>query len=330
MALMEVIESSLNRSGDIIERVPAEGGGELKWGAQLTVRDGQWAVFYRDGKALTAFEAGRHILTTQNIPILTKFVTQFGYGKDSPFRADVVYVSKKLFPDLRWGTSEPIVFRDPELKYMRLRAYGTQTIRVKDPLIFLNNLVGSQGAYTTASISSYLRLLVTSKLVEVLGSKTKSIFDLAAEYGAIAAMVKTASIDSFEGLGLELVDFIVNSISPPKTVQEIIDRKAAMSVIGDMNQYMQYQTATALGDAANNPGGAASGGVGLGAGLGLGMILPQSIMNSFGKSISSNQDNSASSEPLAEKLKLLKSLKDQDLLSDEEYLSKREKLLSQI
>ena len=333
MALMEVIESVNNSESEMIERFPADGGGEIKWGAQLTVRDSQWAVLYRDGKALEAFDAGRHVLTTQNIPVLTKFVTQFGYGEDSPFRADVVFVSKRLFPNIKWGTTEPIVFRDPELKMIRLRSYGTQSIRVKDPLIFLNNLVGTQGYYTTRKISDYLRHIVTSKLAEVIASVGKSIFDLPAQYGLISSMVKTESVDIYDNLGLELVDYIINAINPPKQVQEIMDKKTSMAVISDMKKYMQYQTATAIGDAASNPDGKASDGVGLGAGLGLGMILPSSIMQSFNQSMDQPAQTagvSGSENPIANKLVSLKSLLEQELITKEEFDLKRDQIIKEL
>ncbi len=333
MALMEVIESVNNYESQMIERFPEEGGGEIKWGAQLTVRDSQWGVLYRDGKALEVFDAGRYVLTTQNIPILTKFVTQFGYGPDSPFRADVVFVSKRLFPNLKWGTSEPIVFRDPELQMIRLRAYGTQSIRVKEPLIFLNNLVGMQGYYTTESITDYLKHVVTSKLAEVISNNGKSVFDLAGQYSLFSSLVKTESVDIYDNLGLEIVDYIINAINPPKQVQEIMDKKTSMAVISDMNKYMQYQTATAIGDAASNPGGKASDGVGLGAGLGLGMILPSSIMQSFNQSMGQPAQTagvSSSENSIANKLVSLKSLLEQELITKEEFEQKRDQIIKEL
>jgi len=330
MALMEVIESINNSETEMVERFPADGGGEIKWGAQLTVRDSQWGVLFRDGKALEAFDAGRHVLTTQNIPVLTKFVTQFGYGEDSPFRADVVFISKRLFPNLKWGTTDPIVFKDPELQMIRLRSYGTQSIRVKDPLIFLNNLVGTQGYFSTDKISDYLKHIVTSKLAEAISSTGKSVFELPSQYGLLASIVKTESVDIYDNLGLELVDYIINAINPPKQVQEIIDQKTSMAVISDMDKYMKYQTATAIGDAANNPGGAASDGVGLGAGLGLGMILPSSIMQSFDQSMGQGAATSSSEGSIADKLANLKSLYEQELITEEEFNQKRDKIISEL
>jgi membrane protease subunit (stomatin/prohibitin family) len=327
---IEVIESQLVHSDEMIQRFPEYGTGEIKWGAQLTVTDGEWAVFFRDGKALEVFDSGRHVLTTQNIPVLTKFVTQFGYGPDSPFRSNVVFVSKKLFPDLKWGTSDPIVFRDPEINVVRLRAFGSQSIRIKDPLLLLNNLVGRQGAFSTKKIENYLRSVVTSKLPETLADSNTSIFDMASKYSLIAAKTKAACLKEYENIGLEIVDLLINAINPPKSVQEIMDKKSSMSIISDMNQYMQFQTATAIEDAANNAGTVGET-MGMGAGLGLGMILPQSMMNSFNANPTQPTAEPAPvSNSLETSLKTLKSLLEQDLLTEEEYRAKRTKLLDSL
>ncbi|MDB9805710.1 SPFH domain-containing protein [Porticoccaceae bacterium] len=327
---IEVIESQLLHSDEMIQRFPEYGTGEIKWGAQLTVTDGEWAVFFRDGKALEVFDSGRHVLTTQNIPVLTKFVTQFGYGPDSPFRSNVVFVSKKLFPDLKWGTSDPIVFRDPEINIVRLRAFGSQSIRIKDPLLLLNNLVGRQGAFSTKKIENYLRSVIASKLPETLADANTSIFDMASKYSLISAKTKAACLKEYENIGLEIVDLLINAINPPKSVQEIMDKKSSMSIISDMNQYMQFQTATAIEDAANNTGTAGAT-MGMGAGLGLGMILPQSMMNSFNANPAQPPAQQAPvANSLETKLKTLKSLLEQDLLTKEEYSAKRTKLLDSL
>ena len=249
---MEVIESNLVSTEELIERYPEYGTGEITWGSQLTVNDGEWGVFFRDGRALEVFDSGRHVLTTQNIPVLTKFVTKFGYGPDSPFRSNVVFIAKKIFPNLKWGTPNPIIFRDPEINMIRLTAFGTLTIRVKDPLIFLNNCVGRHSAFSTKKIEDYLRSIISSKLAEEIGSIDISIFDLASKYSLISAKVKSASYQEFENIGLELVDLLINAINPPRSVQEIMDKRSSMSIISDMQQFMQYQTASSIEDAANN------------------------------------------------------------------------------
>jgi len=322
---MDVIESQLVNSDELIERFPAYGTGEIKWGSQLTVNDGEWAILFRDGKALEVFDSGRHVLTTQNIPVLTKLVTQFGYGPDSPFRSNVVFVAKRLFTNFKWGTPNPIVYRDPEINMIRLTAFGTLSIRIKDPLIFLNNLVGRHSAFSTKKIEEYLRSIISSKLAGTLGSSKISIFDMASQYSFISSKTKNESFQEFENVGIELIDLLINSINPPKSVQEIMDKKSSMSIISDMNQYMQFQTATSIEDAANNQSLAGLC-VGAGAGFGLGMVLPQAMANSFdsggNSQITSNSDSS-----LEEKLRTLKNLYDNELLTEDEYKAKREQVL---
>jgi membrane protease subunit (stomatin/prohibitin family) len=322
---MDVIESKLVNSDELIERFPAYGTGEIKWGSQLTVNDGEWAILFRDGKALEVFDSGRHVLTTQNIPVLTKLVTQFGYGPDSPFRSNVVFVAKRLFTNFKWGTPNPIVYRDPEINMIRLTAFGTLSIRIKDPLIFLNNLVGRHSAFSTKKIEEYLRSIISSKLAGTLGSSKISIFDMASQYSFISTKTKNESFQEFENVGIELIDLLINSINPPKSVQEIMDKKSSMSIISDMNQYMQFQTATSIEDAANNQSLAGLG-VGAGAGFGLGMVLPQAMASSF-NSEGNSQITSNSDSSFEEKLRTLKNLYDNELLTEDEYKAKREQVL---
>jgi len=328
MALMEIIESVDNYSSQIIERIPKSGEGEIKWGAQLTVRDNQWGIFYRDGQAMEVFEGGRHVLTTQNIPVLTKFVTQFGYGEDSPFRSDILFVQRKIFTDLKWGTSDPIVFRDPEFQMMRLRAFGSSSIRVRDPLLFVNNLVGAQGFYDISDISNYLRQIISSCLAQVLGTLVTSVLDLPQKYFVIADAVKTRVQEHLDLMGLQLVQLLVNAINPPASVQELIDKKSGMAVIGDMQQFMQFQTATAIEKAAENSGGAAGEGVGIGAGLGLGLIMPQAISSALMPGNPKSSGNHAGSIP--ERLKQLKELLELELIDQVAYEEKRDAIISSL
>ena len=168
---IEVIEWKDNSGREMVWRFSA--GGELKLGAQLVVSENQWAVFFRDGKALDTFAAGRHTLTTGNIPLLTRLIG-LPFGGTSPFRADVYYVAKKVFTGMKWGTREPVVFRDAELSMVRLRANGNFAVRVTDPQLFVNQIVGSQGRYTTDAIEGYLRDVIVARLNDVLGTTLKT------------------------------------------------------------------------------------------------------------------------------------------------------------
>src|SRR5262245_57275094 len=180
---IEVIEWKDDSGREMVWRFAA--GGEIKLGAQLVVSENQWAIFFRDGKALDTFGPGRHTLTTANIPLLTRLIG-LPFGGTSPFRADVWFVSRKVFTDLKWGTKDPVVFRDAELSMVRLRAHGAYAVRVTDPKALLAQLVGSMGSYTTADVEGWLREVIVSRLNDVLGEMVRTIFDLPSRYDEIA------------------------------------------------------------------------------------------------------------------------------------------------
>lgn len=257
-------------------------GGELKLGAQLVVQESQSAVFFRDGKALDLFGPGRHTLTTANLPLLGRLIGM-PFGGTSPFRADVVFVNRKVFTDLKWGTREPVVFRDAELQMVRLRAHGAYAARVADPTLFVNVLVGSQERFTTEAIEGYLREIVVARLNDVLGETLRTILDLPRSYDELAEALKGRVADDFAKYGLDLSDFFISAITPPEEVQARIDERAGMGALGDMGKYVQYKAARALGDAAQGggEGGAAGSGMGLGLGAGMGMMMPQMIRDAM-------------------------------------------------
>lgn len=294
--LMEVIEYFDDEGNTMVVRMPSDGPAEIKWGAQLTVRESQTAVFFRDGKAQMVFGPGRHVLKTQNIPAITKFVTSFGYGPDSPFRAEVYFLNMKLFRNLKWGTKEPILFRDPELQMVRLRSNGMFSIQIKEPPLFLNRMVGTQNIFHDDDIHDYLRSIVTSRLVNLLGEEVKSIFDLPKYYDSLGATMKAILGDDFRACGLELVDFFINAITLPDDVQTIIDERTSMQAIGDMGTYMKFKTAKSIEEASKQPGGIAGAGVGLGAGVGMGVVLPGMIKDAFQKDQGSEIKTSESEE----------------------------------
>jgi membrane protease subunit (stomatin/prohibitin family) len=319
---MEVIEFLDNTGIVIIKRLPENGDLEIKWGSQLTVRESQEAVFFRDGQALDIFGEGRHVLQTQNIPAIGKWVTSFGYGPTSPFRAEVVFVGKQLFSNLKWGTREPILFRDTELSVVRLRSFGSYSIQVSDSMLFVNKLVGTRGLISTENIQDYLKGIIISKLTSILSKELKSVLDIVQSIEKLNLIIRTELEADFSGLGLRIHDFYIQSISVPEEVQKQIDIRSGMGALGNLDQFMKFQVANAIGDAANNNGGAGNV-FNSGAGLALGMLLPQ-MMNSSFNSSSSNVIN-----PL-EKIKKLKELLELGAISQSEFDEKKTILLKEI
>ena len=315
---MEVLEFLDNSGTVLVKRIPDNGNLEIKWGSQLTVRESQDAIFFRDGKALDVFGAGRHILKTQNIPVVGKWVTSFGYGPDSPFRAEVVFIGKQLFPNLKWGTKEPILFRDTELQMIRLRSYGSFSIQVQDSMLFVNKVVGTMGLYTTGVIEDYLRGIIISKLNVVLGKMLKSVFDIPVMMDDLNLVFRTELQQDFAGLGLTLHDLYIQSISVPEEVQGMIDTRSGMNAVGNLDQYMKLKVADSLSDAANNSGNA---GAGMGLGAGIGMAMPNMIQQAM-------QTNAT--ESVTDKLKNIKELLDLGALTQEEFDIKKKELLKQI
>ena len=330
--LMEVIEFLDNTGQIMVKRIPEDGGNcEIKWGAQLTVRESQTAVFFRDGKSLDVFGPGRHVLQTQNIPVITKMITKLGYGTDSPFRSEVCFLNMKLFSNLKWGTSEPILFRDSELQMIRLRSFGIFSIQIEDPALFLNKVVGTQGYFIDTEIENYLKNKIITRFTDVLGKNIKTVFELPSNLNDLSIIVKTELENDFSELGLSIHDFLVNSISPPKEVQEMIDARSGMAAVGDMNQFLKFKAALAMESAAENPGGTAAAGVGVGAGMGMGFMMPNMLAGAMqDQSGKGEQSADTQKETSMDKLKKLKELFDLDIITEEEYKEKRAKLLEQI
>ncbi|MEJ2211144.1 MAG: SPFH domain-containing protein [Anaerolineae bacterium] len=281
--IIDVIEAPNQQQDEMVRRIPEYGSGDFRFGSQVIVREFQTAVFFRDGKAYDTFDAGRHTITTANAPLLSDLIKRVTGGRDV-FTAEVYFVNMREFLDEKWGTSEPIALRDSDLGLVRLRAFGTFSLQVNDPALFVNKIVGAQGIFQTPQVTRFLRGIIVAKLTDLLGEMGKGLFDLPALYDEIGAGAKAKVQDDFANLGIQLKTLYVNSISPTEETAKAIDERASMGAIGDMQAYLQFQTARGIRDAAQagGGGGAAGAGVGLGAGLGMGTAMAQMISGAAG------------------------------------------------
>jgi excisionase family DNA binding protein len=289
--IIDVIEAPDQRANDLVMRMPEVGAGDFRFGSQVIVRESQRAVFYRDGKSLDTFDPGRHTITTMNLPLLSGLLRLATSGKDI-FTAEVYFVNMREFTDLKWGTPQPISLRDSDLGLVRLRAFGQYTMQVLDPKRFVDQIVGTQGLYTTSQIEDYLRNAVISRLTDVLGENMTSLFDLPALFNEIGAGMRAKVQDDFAAMGIALKQFMIVSINPTDDTAKAIDERASMGAIGNMDAYMKFKTARAIGDAAQQPGGTSEG-LGLGAGIGMGAGMAGMIANTMANAQQASQSSSS-------------------------------------
>jgi len=274
--IFDVVEYPDEMEGEIVHRIPQEGAGDFRIGSQVIVREPQNAVFLRDGKALDTFSAGRHTITTANIPILIDLIGR-AFDDRSPFTAEVYFVSMKEFADQKWGTPQPILVRNPGmgLGVALLQGFGSYSFEVADAQQFVNQIVGVSGMYTTQDIESRLRSMLLSKLQDLLGETTEatSVPELIGLVEELGIGVRAKAQDVFKAIGLTLKTFYIESLKPSdKSAEEL----RAMGML-DMDVYTQLQAADAMRDAAQNPSGGAGLTAGIGAGMGIGNVLADSL-----------------------------------------------------
>lgn len=269
--LIDIVEW-LDDSGDTLVYRFQRHQNEIKNGAKLTVRESQCAVFVNEGQIADVFKPGMYTLDTQNMPIMAT-LRGWKYGFNSPFKAEVYFVSTRQFTNLKWGTQNPIMMRDPEFGPIRLRAHGTFVIKVIDPAAVVREVAGTNARFTVEGITDQLRNLIVSKFADVVGESKIPALDLASNYDELGKFITDRVKPHFTPFGIDVTQLLVENVSLPPEVEGALDKRTSMGIIGNLNAYTQFQTANAIGDAAKNPGGVA----GVGAGLGAGMAMAQQM-----------------------------------------------------
>jgi membrane protease subunit (stomatin/prohibitin family) len=249
---------------------------EIKNGAKLTVREGQVAAFVREGQLADVKTPGLYTLDTNNMPILGT-ILGWKYGFESPFKAEVYFISTRQWTDQKWGTQNPIMMRDPEFGPIRIRAFGNYAFKVSEAATFMRELVATDPAFEAYEVTNQLRNTIVSKLVDVIGAAKMPILDLAGNYERLSQLAMQRIGPELAKMGLSITQFNVENVSLPPEVEAALDKRTQMGVLGNLDQYTKFQTAEAIRDAAQNPGG----GAGLGAGFGAGMAIGNQMGAAF-------------------------------------------------
>jgi membrane protease subunit (stomatin/prohibitin family) len=296
--IFDIVEFVDEAGTEMVHRIPERGSGDFRIGSQVIVRESQAAIFFRDGRALDVFGAGSHTVTTANIPYLVDLIGK-AFSGETPFKAEVYFVSLREFTDLKWGTPTPITIKDPVLRMARVQARGSYALQVTEPQLFINKIVGTQGIYRTADIQGFFRSMILTKLTDLVGEMGKSVIELAGMAEELTMGVRAKADEEFAARGVTLTSVYVEYLGPTEETAKAIDEAASMGAIGDMSAYLQFQTARGIRDAAQQPGGGGAGtGAQLGAGLGMGMTMAQTMAQSMQQA---GQQQAAAAAPAAPK-----------------------------
>jgi len=308
---------------------------EIQYGAQLTVRESQMAVFVDEGRIADAFGPGRHKLVTQTIPLLTN-LKNWDKLFQSPFKSDVYFFSTRLKTDRKWGTPNAITIRDKEFGAVRLRAFGIYSYRIVDPKEFHRNVSGTRELYTVNDLDEQLRATVVGSMTDLLGESGIPFLDMAANQDELAKMLKTKLADGFKRFGLELDGFVLQNLSLPEELQKILDQRIGMGMVGDLAKYTQFQVAQAIPVAAANEGGLAGIGAGAGAGLAIGAQMAGALGQAMGGAAqpaaagAGGQAAGQSADDVMKTIERLHDLMQKGALTQQEFEAKKADLLKKL
>jgi membrane protease subunit (stomatin/prohibitin family) len=320
---IDVIHWTEDADGVLAYRFPMQDF-EIQYGAQLTVRESQMAIFVDEGKIADVFAPGRYKLTTQTLPLLTN-LKNWDKLFQSPFKSDVYFYATRLQLDQKWGTANPITIRDKEFGAVRMRAFGIYSYRIADPRAFYLNVSGTREIYTVPDLEGQLRNTIVSSITDLFAESGIPFLDMAANQDELGAKLKAKVEPTFTSYGLALEQFTVENVSLPEELQKILDQRIGMGVVGEMGRYTQYQTAQSIPIAAANEGGAA----GIGAGLGAGMTIGQTMAAGIAGASALKPAPEAAADVTAT-IEKLHELMTKGVLSQDEFDAKKAELLKKI
>lgn len=322
---IEVIDWVDDTNDTVIYKFPDKGN-KINNGAQLTVRESQVAVLMNEGEFGDTYIPGRHELSTANMPITTT-LKSWKYLFNSPFKVDVFFVSTKQFTNLKWGTSNPIIVRDPEFKQVRLRSFGTYTIRIIDPKKFIKEFAGTNPWVRVDAVAEQLRNTIVSKLSEGLAEAGISVLDLAANFTEIGEKLKPVFQTEFDTWGIELGKFYIENVTLPEEVEKMLDKTSQLNMLGDkLNQFNQMQGGIAIEKLADNPGAGSTAGIGAGVIL-TNLLQPQQQQQPVAGNATSPADDK---QKMVDLLKQLGELKTAGILTEEEFNQKKAEILGKL
>lgn len=305
---------------------------EVKMGAQLTVRDSQVAVLINEGKMADIFEPGRHELTTRNMPIMTT-LNSWKYGFDSPFKVDVYFFNTRQFTDNKWGTPSPVTIPDSKFGQVEFRAFGTYNFRINDYETFFREMAGTAPVLALNDVQGMMRGKLVDRFTEIVAEMAEhnfSFVQMQANKSEFVQALMPRIAEFFQGFGLEITDFSIQSITLPPELQEYLRKNTQMNMVGDLQRFAQFQAANAMEKAAENPGGSA------GMDMGAGFAMGQMMMNQFNQANQQPQQPASeapkgeSKEDIMKLLKELGELKEAGILTEEEFSAKKKELLAKL
>jgi len=274
-------------------------GNEIKYGAKLTVREGQVAVFVNEGQVADVLTPGLYELETKNLPVLTT-LRHWDHGFNSPFKAEVYFCNTRRFTDLKWGTKNPLMLRDAEFGAVRIRAFGSYVIRIQDASCFIREIVGTDGHFTLEEITDQLRNLIVSRFATVVAEARIPVLDMAANYDQFGDFITSKIAPEFAAYGVELTKILIENISLPPAVEKALDKRTSIGIVGNLDNFMKFQAADALEASAKNPSGGSSADA---MNMGIGFAMAQNFSQSLNRPSSPTTPPTAGPPPLPDSKK---------------------------